>query len=201
MWLALTPDLSSTFIDDFDRGKTLGGVIREHCFAWKAAVRREILRGRCRRRTSQPSSAATRRSTGATIGAHGARYEIATPDVEWGATGAFPGVEGVYRGPEAMQRWIDVIRSEWKDFEVALDEVLYDRGTCSQSPSGSEAEDVKAVQRSRCASSRPTGSSKGSSGGELPSPNGRQPSKPPGFRSRRAALDEKRLSLCMESGN
>ena len=54
--------------------------------------------------------------------------EIATPDVEWGATGAFPGVEGMYRGPEAMQRWMEVIRSEWKDFEVTLDEVLYDGG-------------------------------------------------------------------------
>jgi ketosteroid isomerase-like protein len=54
--------------------------------------------------------------------------EIATPNVEWGATGAFPGVEGVYRGPEAMQRWMEVIRSEWKDFEVTLDEVLYDSG-------------------------------------------------------------------------
>jgi ketosteroid isomerase-like protein len=54
--------------------------------------------------------------------------EIATPDVEWGATGAFPGVEGMYRGPEAMQRWMEVIRSEWKDFEVTLDEILYDSG-------------------------------------------------------------------------
>jgi ketosteroid isomerase-like protein len=54
--------------------------------------------------------------------------EIATPDVEWGVTGAFPGVEGMYRGPEAMQRWMEVIRSEWKDFEVTLDEILYDSG-------------------------------------------------------------------------
>jgi hypothetical protein len=84
--------------------------------------------------------------------------EIATPDVEWGATGAFPGVEGMYRGTEAMQKWMEVIRSEWKDFEVTLDEVLYDSGDVV-APSGSEAEYVKAVQRSRCASSRPTGSS------------------------------------------
>ena len=27
-----------------------------------------------------------------------------------------------------MQRWMEVIRSEWKDFEVTLDEVLYDGG-------------------------------------------------------------------------
>jgi ketosteroid isomerase-like protein len=54
--------------------------------------------------------------------------EIATPDVEWGATGAFPGVEGMYRGPEAMQEWMNVIRSEWEDFRVTLDEVLQDEG-------------------------------------------------------------------------
>jgi ketosteroid isomerase-like protein len=52
--------------------------------------------------------------------------DLAIPDVEWGATGAFPGVEGSYRGPEAMQRWMEVIRSEWRYFEVTLDEVLYD---------------------------------------------------------------------------
>jgi ketosteroid isomerase-like protein len=52
--------------------------------------------------------------------------EIGTPDVEWGATGEFPGVEGMYRGPEAMQDWMKIIRSEWKEFEVSLDEVLYD---------------------------------------------------------------------------
>jgi ketosteroid isomerase-like protein len=52
--------------------------------------------------------------------------EIGAPDVEWGATGAFPGVEGMCRGPEAMQDWMDTIRSEWKEFEVSLDEVLHD---------------------------------------------------------------------------
>src|ERR687897_2759736 len=53
---------------------------------------------------------------------------LSTPDVEWGATGAFPGVEGVYRGPEAIREWMDVIRSAWADFEVRLDEVLHDEG-------------------------------------------------------------------------
>jgi ketosteroid isomerase-like protein len=52
--------------------------------------------------------------------------EIATADVEWGATGAFPGVEGMYRGAEAMPEWMDLIRSEWAEFEVTLDEVLHD---------------------------------------------------------------------------
>ncbi len=52
--------------------------------------------------------------------------EVATPDVEWGATGAFPGVEDTYRGPEAMPEWMDIIRSAWEEFEVSLDEVLHD---------------------------------------------------------------------------
>ena len=52
--------------------------------------------------------------------------EIGAPNVEWGSTGAFPGVEGMYRGPEAMQDWMEIIRSEWKEFEVSLDEVLHD---------------------------------------------------------------------------
>jgi ketosteroid isomerase-like protein len=52
--------------------------------------------------------------------------EIATPDIEWGATGAFPGVEGAYRGPEAMLEWMEVIRSAWQEFEVSLDEVFHE---------------------------------------------------------------------------
>jgi ketosteroid isomerase-like protein len=52
--------------------------------------------------------------------------ELATPDVEWGATGAFPGVDDTYRGPEAFQDWMEVIWSAWEEFEVTLDEVLHD---------------------------------------------------------------------------
>jgi ketosteroid isomerase-like protein len=52
--------------------------------------------------------------------------EIATPDIEWGATGAFPGVEGAYRGREAMLEWMEVIRSAWEEFEVSLDEVFHE---------------------------------------------------------------------------
>jgi ketosteroid isomerase-like protein len=52
--------------------------------------------------------------------------EMATPDVEWGATGAFPGVEGMYRGPEAIQEWMEIIWSAWKEFEVSMDEVLHE---------------------------------------------------------------------------
>ena len=53
---------------------------------------------------------------------------LSTPDVEWGATGAFSGVEGLYRGPEGIQEWMSVIRSAWEQFEVGLDEVLADQG-------------------------------------------------------------------------
>ena len=52
--------------------------------------------------------------------------EAATPDLEWGATGTFPGVDAVYRGPGALEEWMKVIRSEWQEFEVTLDEVLHD---------------------------------------------------------------------------
>ena len=50
---------------------------------------------------------------------------VSTPDVEWGSTGAFPGVAGLYRGPEAIQEWMDLLRTEWEEFEVGLDEVLH----------------------------------------------------------------------------
>ncbi len=62
-----------------------------------------------------------------TRGDRAAVTHLATPDVEWGAT-PFPGIESVYRGPDAMQRWIDAIRSAWAKFEVKLDEVLHDEG-------------------------------------------------------------------------
>ncbi len=52
---------------------------------------------------------------------------LVTADVEWGTTGTFPGIEGVYRGPEAMQAWTDAIRSAWDWFEVSLEEVVRDQ--------------------------------------------------------------------------
>jgi ketosteroid isomerase-like protein len=52
--------------------------------------------------------------------------ELATRDLEWGAIGSFPGREGLYQGPDAIQAWLDAIRSEWEEFEVRLDEVLHD---------------------------------------------------------------------------
>ena len=62
----------------------------------------------------------------------GLAREIATPDIEWGATGTFPGVEGRYQGPEAMQEWIEeTIRSAWEEFEVTLDEVIHEETSSS----------------------------------------------------------------------
>jgi len=51
---------------------------------------------------------------------------LVTADVEWGTTGTFPGIEGVYRGPEALQAWTDAIRSAWEWFEVSLAELVRD---------------------------------------------------------------------------
>lgn len=54
--------------------------------------------------------------------------ELVASDVEWGATGKFPGMERVYRGPDAVVKWMETVRSEWEEFEVGLDEVLHDGG-------------------------------------------------------------------------
>ena len=51
---------------------------------------------------------------------------VVTDDVEWGTSGAFPGVEDVYRGSEGIKDWIDVILSAWESFEVSTAEVLHD---------------------------------------------------------------------------
>jgi ketosteroid isomerase-like protein len=52
-----------------------------------------------------------------------AKTAVAT-DVEWGTTGAFPGLEGVYRGPDALEEWMKTVRAEWEQFEVTIAEVL-----------------------------------------------------------------------------
>jgi ketosteroid isomerase-like protein len=52
-----------------------------------------------------------------------AKTEVAE-DVEWGTTGAFPGLEGVYRGPDAIEEWMETVRAEWEEFEVTLAEIL-----------------------------------------------------------------------------
>jgi ketosteroid isomerase-like protein len=45
-------------------------------------------------------------------------------EVEWGTTANFPGLEGVYRGPDALQEWMETIRAEWEEFKVSTDQVL-----------------------------------------------------------------------------
>jgi ketosteroid isomerase-like protein len=49
-----------------------------------------------------------------------------TPDVEWVTTGTFPGIRGVYRGPDAIRSWTETLRKEWSEFEVSIEEVLHD---------------------------------------------------------------------------
>jgi ketosteroid isomerase-like protein len=54
--------------------------------------------------------------------------ELVAEDVEWHPTGTFPGLENVYRGPGALERWMEAIRAEWEEFEVSLEEVLREEG-------------------------------------------------------------------------
>jgi ketosteroid isomerase-like protein len=54
--------------------------------------------------------------------------ELVAEDVEWGSLGSWPGNEPVYRGPDAMDRWMETIRSAWETFEVSTGEVLRDEG-------------------------------------------------------------------------
>ncbi len=49
-------------------------------------------------------------------------------NVEWGTTGVWPGLEGTYRGKEALDEWMETLHSEWEKFEVSLDEVIRDDG-------------------------------------------------------------------------
>jgi ketosteroid isomerase-like protein len=49
---------------------------------------------------------------------------IVAPDVEWRTTGTFPGLEGVYRGPDALDEWMETLKAEWREFDVSIAEVL-----------------------------------------------------------------------------
>jgi ketosteroid isomerase-like protein len=49
-------------------------------------------------------------------------------DVEWGTTGTWPGLEGTYRGPDAMEEWMEILQSEWASFRVSIAEVIEDAG-------------------------------------------------------------------------
>jgi ketosteroid isomerase-like protein len=56
-------------------------------------------------------------------------WERVTDDVAWGTTGAFPGLEKVYRGPEGVEEWVRAVREEFEAFQVAMDEVIVERGS------------------------------------------------------------------------
>jgi ketosteroid isomerase-like protein len=47
-------------------------------------------------------------------------------DVEWGTTGSWPGLDKAYRGPDALDEWMETLHSEWSSFSVSLDEVVED---------------------------------------------------------------------------
>ena len=47
-------------------------------------------------------------------------------NVDWGTSAAFPGLEPVYRGSDALERWMEAVRSAWEWFEVTIDAVLAD---------------------------------------------------------------------------
>jgi ketosteroid isomerase-like protein len=49
-------------------------------------------------------------------------------DVEWSTTGTWPGLDGTYRGPDAMDEWMRILQAEWESFRVSLDEVVRDNG-------------------------------------------------------------------------
>ena len=51
-------------------------------------------------------------------------HEVTSADVEWGTTGAWPGIDSRYVGPGAVVRWAQDIRSVWEVFEVGIDGVL-----------------------------------------------------------------------------
>ena len=54
--------------------------------------------------------------------------DVVADDVDWGTSGGFSGLDQSYRGSEAMERWMDAVRSVWETFEVAIDEVMRDAG-------------------------------------------------------------------------
>ncbi len=53
---------------------------------------------------------------------------IAADDVDWGTSGSFPDLKPVYRGSEAVESWMDAVRSAWESFEVSIAEVVRDAG-------------------------------------------------------------------------
>jgi ketosteroid isomerase-like protein len=51
---------------------------------------------------------------------------LAADDVEWGTTGGFAGIQPVYRGAAALEEWVHDIREAWAEFELSVEEVLYE---------------------------------------------------------------------------
>ncbi len=49
------------------------------------------------------------------------------PDCVFTTSGAFPGFDPVYRGPEGMARFLDTMLEAWEAFEIVPTEIL-DRG-------------------------------------------------------------------------
>jgi ketosteroid isomerase-like protein len=53
---------------------------------------------------------------------------VVADDVDWGTSGGFSGLDPSYRGADAMERWMEAVRSAWESFEVGIDEVVRDAG-------------------------------------------------------------------------
>jgi ketosteroid isomerase-like protein len=55
--------------------------------------------------------------------------QITADDVEWGTTGAWPGIDPLHAGrQDAVVRWAEDVRSVWEVFQVAIEDVLADTG-------------------------------------------------------------------------
>ena len=54
--------------------------------------------------------------------------ENISDDVEWSTTGDWPGLEGTYRGKEAVDACLETLPSEWEIFGFSLVEVTRDDG-------------------------------------------------------------------------
>jgi ketosteroid isomerase-like protein len=52
--------------------------------------------------------------------------DVIADGVDWGTTAGFPGLDESYLGPEALERWMEAVRSAWETFEVSIDEVVRD---------------------------------------------------------------------------
>ena len=144
---------------------------------------REILRGRCRRRTWRCRDALTRLSTEAIARA---RLRALRRSAEYVVTtGQIPGAGGVYRGPEGYRRFLE---SWWDEFDEPGIEVheLIEAGDqvagLADAPGPWQAK-RRGDQLGHLADLDGAGRQGRARAGD--SRAGKRPSKPPGFRSRR----------------